>query len=119
MGGMRLGDVPLARFTLDHAETAMRSLPADAKRPATRRGYAQAIQRVLALAVYPCRLLGAHPLPKGFLPKAGKPPAHAYLYPDEDAQLMACQSVPLALRVLFGFLAREGCRTSEAAALRF
>jgi integrase len=53
------------------------------------------------------------------LPKAGKPPAYAYLYPDEDAKLLACKAVPLALRVLFGFLSREGSRTSEAAAMRF
>ena len=32
------------------------------KRPATRRHYAQVLRRVLELAVYPCRLIEAHPL---------------------------------------------------------
>jgi integrase len=118
VGGMTLGGVPLDRFRIDHAEAAMRALPAEAKRPATRRAYAQLIHRVLGLAVYPCRVLEAHPLPKGFVPKIGKPPAFAYLYPSEDAALLA-SSVPLAFRLLWGFLCREGCRTSEAAGLRF
>jgi hypothetical protein len=38
--GVKFGSVPLSRFRLDHAEAAMRQLPASAKRPATRRHYA-------------------------------------------------------------------------------
>jgi integrase len=125
LGRGTLGSVPIGAFTLDHAETAMRHLPPEAKRPATRRGYAQVIHRVLALAVYPCRYIATNPLPKGFMPKVGKPPAHSYLYPAEDAALMACigtkekPGVPLAYRLLYGFLAREGCRLGEALALRW
>ena len=119
VGGLKLGDIPLDRFTLEHAERAMRQLPDAAKRPATRRHYAQCIYRVLALAVYPCRVIDAHPLPKGFLPKQGKPPAFAFLYPAEDAQLMACRAVPLVYRLLYGVLSREGLRLSEALALRW
>jgi integrase len=44
---------------------------------------------------------------------------HAYLYPAEDAALMASGAVPLARRLLWGFLIREGCRVSEALALRW
>lgn len=119
VGGLKLGDVPLTAFQLDHAETAMRNLPPKAKRPMARRQYAQLLNRVLALAVYPCRLIPANPLPKGFLPKGGKPPAFAYLYPVEDAALLACDVLPLARRFLWGFLSREGCRLGEALALRF
>jgi integrase len=120
VGGTKLGDVPIDRFTLDHAERAMRNLPPDAKRPSTRRQYGQIISRVLALAVYPCRLIKASPLPRGFVPKVGRPPAHPYLYPDEEAKLCACQKpeVPLCYRLLWGFLAREGCRSGEAVGMR-
>lgn len=119
VGGMPLGDVPITSFTVDHAERVMGDLPEAAKRPATRRQYIQVLHRVLALAVYPCRLIPSNPLPKGFVPKPGKPPAYPYLYPSEDEALMGATTVPLSRRVLFGFLAREGCRISEAAALTF
>lgn len=122
--GIRLGDIRLERFTLGHAETAMRSLEAmnekrKVKRPATRRAYAQILSRVLSLAVYPCRHITVSPLPKGFLPKAGKAPAHSYLYPAEDALLMRHEGTPLGYRVLFGVLAREGLRIGEALRLRW
>jgi len=118
VGGVTLGELPIERVTLDHCEAAMRQLPASAKRPSTRRHYAQVIHRVLALAVYPLRVLGASPLPRGFMPKAGKPPAFSYLYPDEDARLMACSDVTVNDRVLFGFLDREGPRAGEATGLQ-
>jgi len=119
VGGTTLGAIPLDAFRLDHAETAMRNLPERARRPGTRRHYAQLINRVLALAVYPCRIIGTSPLPKGFMPKVGKSPAFPFLYPDEEAALMACEQVPLGFRMLWGFLAREGCRVSEALGLTF
>jgi len=65
-----IGDVALKDFGLDHAERIMRALPADLA-SATRRHYAQAIHKVLAIAVYPARLIERHPLPRGFLPKIG------------------------------------------------
>ena len=119
VGGVKLGDIPLDRFTLDHAQEAMKRLPDEAKRPATRRQYAQLMNRVLGLAVYPCRYITANPLPKGFMPTVGKSPAYPYLDPSEDRALLGCAKVPLARRVLYAFLAREGCRYSEAAALTF
>ena len=115
--GRAFGDIPISRLKLDHVEAVMRALPATARRPATRRHYAQCIARVLALAVYPLRLIKSSPLPKGFLPKVGKPPAFSYLYPVEDAALLASDAVPVQERLLFGFLAREGMRLSEALGL--
>ncbi len=114
VGGMRLGDVPIDRFTLDHAEAAMRSLPTEAKRPLTRRAYAVLVNRVVGLAIYPLRLIAVSPLPRGFVPKMGKMPAFPYLYPDEDTKLLGCKDVPLWRRILWGTLAREGMRKSEA-----
>lgn len=113
-----IGDVPLARFTLDDAERAMGDLP-NGRRPATRRHYGQLIAKVLRLAEYPCRLIKHSPLPRGFLPKVGTRPALSYLYPAEEAQLLACADVPLMTRLLYGVLAREGLRLGEALALRW
>ncbi|MEZ4308043.1 MAG: winged helix-turn-helix domain-containing protein [Polyangiaceae bacterium] len=110
------GDIPVARFTLDHAEEIMRRIPSD-RSPRTRRQIAQTIHRLIVLAVYPLRLLAANPLPRGFLPKLGPAKAKSYLYPDEDRKLLACTVIVLVRRVLYGFLAREGMRASEAASL--
>jgi len=119
LGGTKLGDIPIDRFTLDHAEQIMRKLPERAKRAGTRRHYGQLISRVMALAVYPLRLIDRNPLPKGFLPKIGKPPAFPFLQPKEDAALLSCSNVPVNDRLLFGFLAREGMRVSEATSLQW
>ena len=116
--GGTFGDLPLGSITLDHCEEVMRSLPEAAKRAATRRHYAQVLRRVLELAVYPCRLIEVSPLNRNFMPKVGKPPAFSYLYPDEDRALLSSSKVPLCYRILWGFLAREGCRVSEAIQLR-
>ncbi len=110
------GDIPVARFTLDHAEEIMRRIPSDLSER-TRRQIAQTIHRVLVLAVYPARLLAANPLPPKFLPRIESSKAKSYLYPDEDRKLLACTTIVLVRRVLYGFLAREGMRSGEAAAL--
>lgn len=111
-----IGKVPVRDFTLADAELAMRALP-KALASATRRQYAQIIARLMALAVYPLKLRASSPLPRGFLPKVTRNKATAWLYPADDAQLLACERVPLARRVLYGFLAREGCRCDEALSL--
>jgi hypothetical protein len=54
----------------------------------------------------------------GFLLKTGTLPALSYLYPAEDERLMACALGPLDLRLLYGFLIREGVRLGEALELR-
>ncbi len=114
-----IGDLRLDEVTLDVAEEVMAGLPAD-RAPATRRHVAQVVRRVLALAVYPARHIAVSPVPRGWLPKLGKPKARGYLYPDEDAQLMACKAVPLHRRMLWGFMAREGTRgPSEALSFRW
>jgi len=101
---------------LEHAEKILRDLPASLQ-PASRRHVAQLLHRVLSLATYPARILKVSPIPRGFLPRAAKGKALAYLYPDEDARLMGCRDVPLGCRVLYGVLAREGMRSGEAKAL--
>ena len=108
-----VGDVLLTDFGLDEADAVMNSL-ASTLSPASRRHIAQIIRRVLQMAVYPARLIPTNPLPRGFLPTTGSTKAMTYLYPAEDAALLGCRTVPLAHRVLYGFLAREGMRRSEA-----
>jgi integrase len=108
-----VGDIPIASFTLDHAEDVMKQIPQE-REPATRRRIALILHRVLALAVYPLKLIAANPLPKGFMPKVGAGKAKAWLYPAEDGRLLACAGVPLCWRMFYGFLNREGPRASEA-----
>ena len=113
-----IGARALASLTLDDALEVLRRLPPELE-AASRRHVAQAMARLFALAVYPCRLLAASPLPRGFLPKIAKKKAKAALYPDEEARLLACEAVPLAHRMLYGFLAREGMRAGEALGLEW
>jgi integrase len=112
-----IGSVPIRAFTIDHADRAMRALP-EGLTSATRRQYAQALSKVLRLAAYPLRLIPASPLPPGWLPKVKSNLAKSYLYPAEDARLMA-SAVPFERRLLWGFLAREGMRLGEALALQW
>ncbi len=113
-----IGDVPIVSFTIDDADRAMASLPAGLS-SSSRRHYAQVIARVLGLAVFPLRLLAASPLPRGWLPRVRASKATAWLYPTEEAALLASRDVPLVLRLFYGLLAREGMRASEALSLRW
>jgi integrase len=124
----KLGDVPMVDFSLDHADEAMRQL--DSMRaartgrstrrlePASRRQYAQILHRLCSLAAYPMRIIRASPLPSGWMPSASNNKAKGLLYPDEEAQTMACTKHDLSWRVFFGFLARSGLRADEGAGLR-
>ena len=65
-----VGTVPITDAGwIDHAGRVMRGLPKRVKTTATRRHYAQILHRVLALAVWPLRLIDHNPLPRGFLPR--------------------------------------------------
>lgn len=122
-----VGDVPVATFRLDDAERVMAALPtgpthrgprkARGLETNSRRQVAQLLGRVMALAVYPLRLRESSPIPRGWLPKKADEKALVWLFPDEDAILLACTSIPLGYRVLYGVLAREGLRVGEALSL--
>lgn len=138
-----IGSKPIAEVTLDDYEQIMREVPrrattlrtqspgARARRadeekramaavekrklkPGTRRHVAQVTRRVMQLAEYPAKLVSRNPIPANAMPKVRTTVALQFLYPDEDAQLMAARDVPLAYRVLYGFLARMGWRKEEA-----
>jgi len=106
----KFGDRVVASLTLDDCDHVMGHLPPSAQASATRRQYAQALRKLLVYAVYPMRLLPALPIPKGWLPKIKSDKAKAWLYPAEDLALMQCTEVPLARRVFYGLLVREGLR---------
>lgn len=113
-----IGHVAIESFSLDDAERAMSNLPATCKTPATRKQYGQVIRRVLAMSVYPLRLRADNPIPKGFMPKTDSELAMQWVYPSEEARVATCTTIPLARRLLWGVLAREGMRNvSEATAL--
>ena len=122
--GITFGDLPIGTVRLDHCERVMSKLPTHLA-PTSRRHVAQVLSRVLALAVYPLRHIAASPLPKGFLPPVRERKAKGYLFPEEEAKLLACTAlddngnalVPLEYRVLYGFLSREGMRKGEALSL--
>ena len=108
--------VSVAAFALDDAEAIMRALPVG-RAAATRRHVAQVLHRLMGIAVYPLQLRSSNPLPKGFLPKVGPGKAKGWIYPSEDRKLLASPSVPLAWRVFYGFLDRQGTRAGEASGL--
>ncbi len=112
-----VGSVPVSAFSLDHAEAVMRGLPSHLS-PATRRQVAQAINRVIAMAVYPLRLIATSPLPRGWMPRVGKgaqKKQEVPTPPEHDA--FVSSDAPLVVRLFAGFVAREGLRHEEAAGL--
>ncbi len=111
-----IGDSPITLVGLEAAERVMRELDS-ALSVGSRRQVAQLIHRVLSLAAYPARLIEKSPIPEGFLPKPNASKAQAWLYPAEEATLLACREVPLLYRLLYGVLAREGMRRDEALSL--
>jgi integrase len=112
-----VGRVPLRAFGVEHAEKVLGALPS-AMAPNTRRNVAQAINRILRMAVYPLRLIQSNPLPSGWMPRVPKASLkkQAMPYPREVDALVS-SSEPVGLRLLVGFLAREGMRREEAEAL--
>jgi integrase len=116
-------DLPLVSFTREDADGVMAKLSPSLKR-GTRRQIAQLINRVLHLAVF-TGALKAHPLPRGWLPRAPKAEtvAKESLLPSEEAKLLAGRNaagetvVPLPFRMLYAFFHREGMRKGEAKAL--
>ena len=107
-----IGPIPVVALKLEDAQRVMRQLPPSVS-SATRRHVAQVMYRLLRLAVYPCKIVAHSPLPPGFLPKIDNSKAKQYLYPDEEAKLLRCKDIPIAYRIAYGVLAREGMRAGE------
>jgi integrase len=115
-----IGDVALCAFNDTHYWAAMRLVSEDLS-DASFRHHAQVLRRVLKLAVE-LGLIEKWPLgPNCKLPKIDKKktPIYTFVYPAEDALLLACEDVAFEYRVLWGFIVREGLRISEAHRIRW
>lgn len=113
-----IGPLPIKAVTIDNCDAVMKSVPAHLS-TSRRRHVAQVIHRVLALAVFPAKVIAASPLPKGWLPKLGKGKAKQFLHPEEDRKLLGCTAIPFERRLLWGVLHREGMRIGEAIQLEW
>ncbi len=113
-----LRDVPIAAFTLDHALRVMSRVPATLSK-SSRSQIAQHLRRVVSFAVYPLRYITANPIPPQFMPRQGRGRERNMLFTDEDRTLLHELRNPIELRILFGFMAREGMRREEACALEW
>lgn len=114
--GRRIGDLPLEELGLDQADhvLAQMTLP-----EGSLRHVAQCMARICKLAVYPARVLDRSPFPPGWLPTVAKEKERGFLYPEEEAALLANTNVPLVWRMFFGFSSREGVRRGNMAALEW
>lgn len=109
-----LGHLPVDEITLSRCNEAKHKLPKKTlKRTDSRRQALQPLKTLLDLCVHPLGLIERSPLPAKWLPKKEGPRTLQWMYPDEDAALMACTRVPLWGRTLVGYLNREGGRIQE------
>ncbi|MBN2194848.1 MAG: site-specific integrase [Polyangiaceae bacterium] len=113
--GRTVGETPMDEFTLDHAEAVL-SQPT--LKDGSVRHVAQCLHRIFKLAVARARILPQSPFPPGWLPPANQPKDGEFLWPEEEARLLACADVPLVWRVAYGVDAREGIRLGNLRTLR-
>lgn len=106
-----IGDVPVAAITLDDIDRARRAIPRELH-PNTRRRYVVKLRSVLRIAAGPLRLTAT--VPEIDIPPRVASNLFGYLYPQEEALLLGCRAIPLIYRVLYGYLARNGCRVGES-----
>jgi len=105
-----LGYKPVATITLADIDAARRLIPKGAH-PNTRRKYALKLRMVLRLAESPLRLIARAPAVD--IPRRKASNLFGFLYPQEEAQLLAQTKIPLLYRMIYGYLARNGCRIGE------
>jgi integrase len=106
-----LGAKPIAALAHEDIDAARRLIPKDLH-PNTRRIYVVKLRFVLRLAESPLRIVER--AVQVDVPKRKPSNLFGYLYPQEEAQLLGCQGIPLVYRMLYGYLARNGCRVGES-----
>jgi integrase len=113
-----IGELPVSMIRQEHVQLVLQNYPKGNDQDSLR-NIGKLTNRVINLAVKPLGIIPSNPLPTGWIPKPGSKKSRTCLYPTEDVQLMACTAVDLGLRVLWGYLHREGHRRGEAFLLRF
>jgi integrase len=113
-----IGHKALDSITLADARAAMALVPVENKQ-GTRRLYARLIYRVMKLARYPLEAIEQSPIPAEFVPPQGDPPLFQFLRPEEEFKLITYPGIPLATRLAYGLMSREGFRTGGIAILRW
>lgn len=114
-----IGNVPVTHITKRHFSNVFHELGKKGLRDETRVYIWKLMYRVMQLATDPLELLPANPIPRGKKPAIDDHRRTPTLLPEDDAELLACTSVPIHNRVLYGFLAREGMRMGEALKLQW
>jgi len=112
-----IGERPLVEITRQHCDEVMRRLPAHLAKN-SRRHVAKVVNRVLNLAEFAGEI-DRTPLPRSWVPAPDVKKDTPILYPREDAKLLGCTAIPLAYRLFYGFLHREGGRRTETANLQW
>ncbi len=106
-----LGSKPIADLRHEDIDAARRLIPKDLHAN-TRRIYAVKLRFVLRLAESPLRIV-EHAVGVD-IPKRRSSNLFGYLYPQEEALVLACKDIPLVYRMLYGYLTRNGCRAGES-----
>jgi integrase len=107
-----LGDMAMAAITGEDILKAKKLVPADLD-PDTRRLYLLRLRSVFRLARKPLKLITVVPDEAEDLPGLKTRNLFWFLYPEEEAQLLACRKIPLCYRVLYAWLMRNGTRIDE------
>lgn len=75
-------------------------------------------RRVLTIAQWPVGVIAAIEVAPNAMPHVRDQPARAFMLPNDELRVMRCTTIDIHRRMLFGFLAREGCRIREALAIK-
>ena len=113
-----LGDKTIAEIDDDLISRAKRLMPASLD-PDSRRLYLVRLRTVFRYARRPLKLIETVPDELEELPPLKKRNLFWFLYPEEEARLCACTKIPLAYRVLYAWLVRNGSRISETLLLDY
>lgn len=113
--GQKVENLPLPEFTIDVADAIANAIPTRG----TRKKVKQIIRYLMNKATYPCRFIAQSPIPPGWVPKDGKTPKGAFLYPSECDLLLQCKRIPLVRRLCLGLAVHEGPRRSKILSLRW
>ncbi len=114
-----VGAVPIGQVTPKHFSKVYHQMGEKGLRDETRVFIWKVMARVMQLAYQPLGLITSNPIERGSKPKVLDARRTPMLLPVHDDMLMACPSVDVLERLLYGFLGREGMRIGEAIKLRW